>query len=165
MSEGCCEVDRLMDALRLSTMGIVDEVQGLRVSAGGLMERVIAVEERLQNALVGVNNNFVALSNTIETHQNVSTKLVGVLNRFEKEQQQLWIEVNHGKEWSQQMEDGTLAVLVERLEKLENRIAEKDEEIAMLRGQMCSCRDAQGEVQPEVGSHCCTLVFVTNDCF
>ena len=41
-------------------------------------------------------------------------------------------EVQRGKEWSQQMEDGQLATMMERIQKLEDRMAEKDEEIAVL---------------------------------
>ena len=34
------------------------------------------------------------------------------------------------------MEDGTIRLLMERLDKVEDRLAEKDEEIAILRGQV-----------------------------
>ena len=41
-------------------------------------------------------------------------------------------EVKKGKEWSRQMEDGQLVVMMERIQKLEDWMAEKDEEIAVL---------------------------------
>ena len=45
-------------------------------------------------------------------------------------------EVKKGKEWSRQMEDGQLVAMVERIQKLEDQMAEKDEEIAVLQGKV-----------------------------
>ena len=59
------------------------------------------------------------------------------MNQWEREQKVLCRDVDEGQRWSQQLENGTMVVLMERLEKLETRMAEKDEEIAMLRGQVC----------------------------
>jgi hypothetical protein len=47
-------------------------------------------------------------------------------------------DVEQGKAWSKTMEDGTLAVIMERLQKLEERMAEKDLEIAALKTQVRS---------------------------
>ena len=52
----------MMEALRLTASGIIDEVQGIKTTQSGLLERIVAVEARLQNALVGVNKNFVSMS-------------------------------------------------------------------------------------------------------
>ena len=41
-------------------------------------------------------------------------------------------EVQKGKEWSKQMEDGQLVMMMERIQKLEDCMAKKDEEIAVL---------------------------------
>ena len=41
-------------------------------------------------------------------------------------------EVQKGKEWSRQMEEGQLVAMMERIQKLEDQMAEKDEEIAVL---------------------------------
>ena len=41
-------------------------------------------------------------------------------------------EVKKGKEWSRQMADGQLVAMMERIQKLEDRMAKKDEEIAVL---------------------------------
>ena len=41
-------------------------------------------------------------------------------------------ELKVGKKWSRQMEDGQLVVMMERIQKLEDPMAEKDEEIAVL---------------------------------
>ena len=45
--------------------------------------------------------------------------------------------------WTKEQEDGTTVMLLERLEKLEGRMAEKDQEIANLREKvhLSSCRD------------------------
>ena len=45
--------------------------------------------------------------------------------------------------WTKEQEDGTTVMLLERLEKLEGRMAEKDQEIADLRDKvhLSSCRD------------------------
>ena len=45
-------------------------------------------------------------------------------------------EVCHVNERQNQTSEGTLALVLERLQKLEDRAAEKDEEIAVLRGQV-----------------------------
>ena len=45
-------------------------------------------------------------------------------------------EVEKGKEWSRQMEEGQLVMMVERIQKLEDQMAEKDEEIAVLQGKV-----------------------------
>ena len=52
-------------------------------------------------------------------------------------------EVQKGKEWFRQMEEGQLVAMMERIQKLEDRMAEKDEEIAVLRGKVClsSCHN------------------------
>ena len=43
----------MMEALRLTASGIIDEVQGIKTTQSGLLERIVAVEAQLQNALVG----------------------------------------------------------------------------------------------------------------
>ena len=78
--------------------------------------------------------NFVSMSNDIKVQCNVINKLVGTMNQWEQEQKVLHRDVDEGQRWSQQVENGMMVVLAERLEKLETRMAEKDEEIAMLRG-------------------------------
>ena len=52
-------------------------------------------------------------------------------------------EVQKGKEWSRQIEEGQLVAMMERIQKLEDQMAEKDEEIAILRGKirLLSCHD------------------------
>ena len=140
MREGRTEIDSMLEALRLTVSGIIDEVQGIKTTQSGLLERIVAVEARLQNALVGVNKNFVSMSNDIEVQCNVINKLVGTMNQWEREQKVLRRDVDEGQRWSQQLENGTMVVLMERLEKLETRMAEKDEEIAVLRGQVCLYR-------------------------
>ena len=127
----------MMEALRLTASGIIDEVQGIKTTQSGLLERIVAVEARLQNALVGVNKNFVSMANDIEVQRNVINKLVGTMNQWEREQKVLRRDVDEGQRWSQRVENGMMVVLAERLEKLETRMAEKDEEIAVLRGQVC----------------------------
>ena len=59
MREGCTEVDSMLEALRLTTPGIIDEVQGIKTAQSGLLERIVAVEARLQNTLVGVDRKSV----------------------------------------------------------------------------------------------------------
>ena len=54
------------------------------------------------------------------------------MNQWEWEQKVLRRDVDEGQCWLQQLENGMMVVLMERLEKLETRMAEKDEEIAML---------------------------------
>ena len=130
----------MLEALRLTALGIIDEVQGIKTTQNGLLKRIITMEARLQNALVGINKNFVSMSNDIEVQHNVINKLVGTMNQWEREQKVLRRDVDEGQRWSQQLENGTMVVLMERLEKLETRMAEKDEEIAMLRGQVCLYR-------------------------
>ena len=49
----------MMEALRLTASGIIDEVQGIKTTQSGLLERIVAVEARLQNALaLGANPYF-----------------------------------------------------------------------------------------------------------
>ena len=134
------EIDSMLEVLRLTASGIIDEVQGIKTTQSGLLERIVAMEAHLQNALVGVNKNFVSMSNDIEVQRNVINKLVGTMNQWEREQKVLRWDVDKGQRWSQQLENGTMVILMECLEKLETRMAEKDEEIAVLRGQVCLYR-------------------------
>ena len=136
MQEGRTEIDSMLEALRLTASGIIDEVQGIKTMQGGLLERIVAVEACLQNALVGINKNFVSMSNDIDVQRNVINKLVGTMNQWEREQKVLRRDVDEGQRWLQQVENGMMVVLAERLEKLETRMAEKDEEIAVLQGQV-----------------------------
>ena len=135
MREGHTEIDSMLEALRLTALGIIKEVQGIKTTQSGLLERIIAMEAHLQNALVGINKNFVSMSNDIEVQRNIINKLVGTMNQWEREQKVLRRDVDEGQRWSQQLENGTMVVLMECLEKLEIRMAEKDEKITMLRGQ------------------------------
>ena len=80
------------------------------------------------------------MSNDIEVQHNVINKLVGMMNQWEREQKVLRRDVDEGQRWSQQLENRTMVVLMERLEKLETWMAEKDEEIAVLRGQVTPYR-------------------------
>ena len=104
MREGRTEIDSMLEALWLTTLGIIDEVQGIKTTQSGLLERIVAVEARLQNALVGVNKNFVSMSNDIEVQRNVINKLVGTMNQWEQEQKVLRRDVDEGQRWSQQLE-------------------------------------------------------------
>ena len=106
MQEGRMEIDSMLEALRLTASGIIDEVQGIKTTQSGLLERIIAVEARLQNALVGVNKNFVLMSNDIEVQCNIINKLVGTMNQQEREQKVLHKDVDEGQHWSQQLEKG-----------------------------------------------------------
>ena len=79
----------MLEALRLTVSGIINEVQGIKTTQSGLLERIVTMEARLQNALVGVNKNFVLISNDIEVQCNVINKLVGTMNQWEQEQKVL----------------------------------------------------------------------------
>ena len=122
----------MLEALWLTASGIIDEVQGIKTTQSGLLERIVTMEARLQNALVGVNKNFVSMSNDIKVQRNVINKLVGTTNQWEHEQKVLCKDVDEGQYWLQQLENGTMVVLMEHLKKLETQMAEKDEEIAVL---------------------------------
>ena len=98
----------------MTALGIIDEVQEIKTMQSGLLERIIAVEAWLQHALVGVNKNFVSMSNNIEVQRNVINKLVGMMNQWEREQKVLRRDVDEGQRWSQQLENGTMVVLMER---------------------------------------------------
>jgi hypothetical protein len=76
------------------------------------------------------------MSHDIEVQRTVINKLVRTMNDWEREQKSLRQDINEGQRWSRLVENGTLVALAERLEKLEDRMAEKDEEIAMLREQV-----------------------------
>ena len=67
------EIDSMLEALRLTVSGIIDEVQGIKTTQSGLLERIVAVKAQLQNALVGVNKNFVSMSDDIEVQPTLST--------------------------------------------------------------------------------------------
>ena len=67
------EIDSMLETLRLTTLGTIDEVQGIKTTQSGLLEQIVAMEAWLQNALVGVNKNFVSMSNDIEAQRNVIT--------------------------------------------------------------------------------------------
>ena len=136
MREGHTEIDSILETLRLTASGIIDEVQGIKTMQSGLLERIVAMEAHLQNTLVGVNKNFVSMANDIEVQRNIINKLVGTMNQWEQEQKVLRKDVKEGQQWSRQLENGTMVVLMECLKKLEMRMAEKDEEIATLRGQV-----------------------------
>ena len=127
----------MLEVLWLTASGIINEVQGIKTTQSGLLERIVAVEARLQNALVGINKNFVLMSNDIEVQCNVINKLVCMMNQWEQEQKVLRKDVDEGQCWLQRLENGTMVILMEHLEKLENWMAEKDEEIAVLQGQVC----------------------------
>jgi uncharacterized coiled-coil protein SlyX len=141
MVTGRQETDGLMEALRLSASGIIEEVQGLKASQAGLLERIVAVEARLQEVLVRINQNFVKLANNVDVQRTVINKLTSHMTDYTRDLQNIRHSVDQGQEWSRQVENGTLVVLAERLQKLEDRMAEKDQEIAMLRGQVCPLVD------------------------
>ena len=108
MREGHTEIDSMLEALRLTASGIIDKVQGIKTTQSGLLERIIAMEARLQNALVGVNKNFMSMSNDIKVQHNIINKLVGTMNQWEWEQKVLHKDVDQGQRWSQQLENGTM---------------------------------------------------------
>ena len=101
MCEGHMEIDSMLEALRLTVSGIIDEVQGIKTTQSGLLERIVTVEARLQNALVGVNKNFMSMSNDIEVQRNVINKLVDTMNQQEREQKVLCKDFDKGQHWSQ----------------------------------------------------------------
>ena len=109
----------MLEALWLTVLGIIDEVQGVKTTQSGLLKRIITMEAQLQNALVGVNKNFVSMSNDIEVQHNIINKLVGTMNQWEHKQKVLCKDIDKGQHWLQQLENGTMVVLMEHLEKLE----------------------------------------------
>ena len=48
----------MLEALRLTASGIINEVQGIKTTQSGLLEQTIAVEAQLQNALVGTGGKI-----------------------------------------------------------------------------------------------------------
>ena len=83
----------------MTVSGIINEVQGIKTTQSGLLKRIVAVEAQLQNALVGVNKNFVLMSNDIKVQRNVINKLVGTMNQWEREQKVLCKDVDEGQRW------------------------------------------------------------------
>ena len=73
----------MLEVLWLTASGIIDEVQGIKTTQSGPLERIVALEACLQNALVGINKNFVSMSNDIKVQRNVINKLVGTMNQWE----------------------------------------------------------------------------------
>jgi uncharacterized coiled-coil protein SlyX len=146
MSTGRQETDGLMEALRLTASGILDEVLGVKASQAGLLERIVAVEARLQEVLVKIQQNFVKLANDVDVQRTVINKLTGHMTDYTRDLLNLRQTVDQGQEWSRRVENGTLVVMAERLQKLEDRMAEKDQEIAMLRGQVRSSVDCLSTV-------------------
>ena len=98
----------MLEALQLTASGIIDAVQGIRTMQSGLLERIITIEAHLQGALVGVNKNFVSMSNDIEVQWTIINKLVGTMNKWEREQKVFHRDVDEGQHWSQQLENGTM---------------------------------------------------------
>ena len=91
----------------------------------------------------GTHKNITRLFNELNVQHrllNRATLRDGVIgSRMAKVEE----EVQKGKEWSRLMEEGQLVAMMERIQKLEDQMAEKDEEIAILQGKVCllSCHD------------------------
>ena len=56
----------MLEALWLTTLGIINEVQGIKTTQSGLLEWIVAVEAQLQGALVGVNKSFVRVKQPLD---------------------------------------------------------------------------------------------------
>ena len=91
----------------------------------------------------GTHKNMLKLFDELNVQQGLINQVV--LQNGIVESQLVKVEegVKAGKEWSQQIEDSQLAMMMERIQKLEDWMAEKDEEIAVLRGKvrLSSCHN------------------------
>ena len=103
-----------------------------------------------------INSLGEAMGDWRKEQQEYRTRLALSFNdlcRMNKLYSQLGEEIAQGEQlhqdvsllmaWTKEMEDGMMVMLLERLQKLEDRMAEKDQEIANLREKVCesSCHD------------------------
>ena len=140
------EVKGSFDALNQGFTGLVDSLENLRraenetrssfAEMNGHVRRM--GEQTVQNLKTldcqvvrqqGELGELRAKIGFLDTKVNYVSDRVSVL---EGEVRRQHARQNNTKE-------GTLAVVLERLQKLEDRLAEKDEEIAILRGQVLVC--------------------------
>ena len=133
-----------MDSLRVGFSGLANDIASQRQVLSQVQDQFRVEADRLKHASAQTDKNFRTVGEQLGVLKGQSGTLKSDIgfqdmktNFVADRVTVLEGEFKEMRERQALCEEGTLKTMMERLEKLERRLAEKDEEIVELRRQVC----------------------------
>ena len=128
------------DALGAAFQGCHNAVDEAKYQHNLLHEEVLKQQAHYEKVAKDVNRNVRCLADDIRANRDLGNRLIGKIEEFETVLKRTIQDVEKGKDWSKTIDDGVLVTMMERMEKMEARMAEQELEVVELRRQVSGSR-------------------------
>jgi hypothetical protein len=122
--------------LAMAFRGCHNTIKETKYQQGLLREDVLKQQVHSEKVAKDVDRNTQALLREIRANRDLANQLIGKVEEQAVILKRTIQDVEKGKDWSKTMEDGVLVMMSERMEKMEKRMAEQEEEMVELRRQV-----------------------------
>ena len=128
------------DALGAAFRGCHNAVDEAKYQHNLLHEEVLKQQAHYEKLAKDVDRNVRCLVDDIRANRDLGNRLIGKIEEFETVLKRTIQDVEKGKDWSKTIDDGVLVTMMERMEKMEARMAEQELEVVELRRQVSGSR-------------------------
>ena len=128
------------DALGAAFRGCHNAVDEAKYQHNLLHEEVLKQQAHYEKLVKDVDRNVRCLVDDIRANRDLGNRLIGKIEEFETVLKRTIQDVEKGKDWSKTIDDGVLVTMMERMEKMEARMAEQELEVVELRRQVSGSR-------------------------
>ena len=128
------------DALGTDFQGCHNAVDEAKYQHNLLHEEVLKQQAHYEKLGKDVDRNVQCLVDDIRANRDLGNRLIGKIEEFETVLKRTIQDVEKGKDWSKTIDDGVLVTMMERMEKMEARMAEQELEVVELRRQVSGSR-------------------------
>ena len=128
------------DALGAAFRGCHNAVDEAKYQHNLLHEEVLKQQAHYEKLAKDVDRNVRCLVDDIWANRDLGNRLIGKIEEFETVLKRTIQDVEKGKDWSKTIDEGVLVTMMERMEKMEARMAEQELEVVELRRQVSGSR-------------------------
>ena len=128
------------DALGAAFRGCHNAVDEAKYQHNLLHEEVLKQQAHYEKLAKDVDRNVRCLVDDIQANRDLGNRLIGKIEEFETVLKRTIQDVEKGKDWSKTIDDGVLVTMMERMEKMEARMAEQELEVVEPRRQVSGSR-------------------------
>ena len=128
------------EALGAAFRGCHNAVDEAKYQHNLLYEEVLKQQVHYDKLVKDIDRNVRCLVEDIRANRDLANRLIGTVEEFETVLKHTIQDVEKGKDWSKTIDDGVLVTMMERMEKMEARMAEQELEVVELRRQVSGSR-------------------------
>jgi predicted ribosome quality control (RQC) complex YloA/Tae2 family protein len=136
MNDFAIRMETSREVLAMGFRGCHNTIEESKYQHGLLREEVLKQQVHYEKVAKDMDRNTQALLRDIRANRELANQLIGKVEEQEIVLKRTIQDVEKGKDWSKTMEDGVLIMMSERMEKMEKRMAEQEEEMIELRRQV-----------------------------